>query len=57
MCRAVHMLLDRKGIGYEECQDIGEMSSKGIVHTPLLEVDGIRYEGKEIYDWINKAQH
>ena len=53
MCRAVHMLLDRKGIKYEECQDIDTMQSVGVNHTPTLDVDGTRYTGKEIYDWIN----
>ena len=54
ICRTVHMLLDRKGLKYEECQDIDYMKTVGINHTPVLEVDGTRYEGKEIHDWINQ---
>ena len=53
MCRAVHMMLDRKGIEYEECQDVHEMEKLGILHPPVLDVDGTRYEGRAIYDWIN----
>ena len=54
MCRAVHMLLDKKGIEYKECQDVDYMATVGVHHTPTLEVDGVRYSGKEIYDWINR---
>lgn len=53
MCKAVHMLLDKKGIEYEECQDIDTMISLGVTGTPTLEVDGQRFVKKECLDWIN----
>lgn len=51
-CRMVHMMLDKKGIKYEETQDIETMRSKGIDHTPALDVDGKILIGIEIGDWI-----
>jgi len=53
MCNFVHMLLDRKGIEYTECQDVDYMQNIGINHTPTLDVDGTLYIGKAIIDWIN----
>ncbi len=54
MCKTVHMLLDRKGIKYTECQDVDYMQDIGINHTPTLDVDGTLYTGRDIIDWINK---
>ncbi len=53
MCRAVEMLLNKKGIEFESCKDIDLMIKKGIAGTPTLEVDGHRYFKKECLDWIN----
>ena len=54
MCKTIHILLERKGIKYEECQDIDYMQDIGINHTPALDVNGVLYTGREIIDWINK---
>jgi len=51
-CKMVHMLLDQKGIEYSECQDVDEMRSLGITHTPTLEVDEKLLVGKDIINWI-----
>lgn len=53
MCKAVEMLLERKGIEYESCTDIDEMIQKGITGIPTLEVDGQRFIKKECLDWID----
>lgn len=52
-CRAIHTLLDKKNIQYEECQDIDYMISIGIKHTPVLEVDDKKLIGAEIFSYIN----
>lgn len=38
-CKMVHTLLDARKIKYEECQDIELMKTKGIDHTPAIEVE------------------
>ena len=53
MCKAVEMLLNKKGIEFESCKDVDVMIQKGITGTPTLEVDGHRYVKKECLDWIN----
>ena len=55
-CRMVHMMLDKNGIEYQENQDVDVMKSKGIDHTPALEVDGKILKGKEIFTWINEVK-
>lgn len=50
------MMLDKNGIEYQENQDIDVMKSKGIDHTPALEVDGKILVGKEIFTWINEVK-
>ncbi len=47
-------MLDKTGIEYQENQDVDVMKSKGIDHTPALEVEGKILKGKEIFAWINK---
>jgi len=56
-CRAVHILLDSKKISYEEIQDIDVMKSKGIDHTPTLELDdGTLLKARALFDFINNAK-
>lgn len=56
MCRAVKMSLDKKRISYEESDDIDEMKALGIMHTPVLSVDGKLLSGRDIMAWINGAE-
>lgn len=56
MCRTIHMMLDKKGIEYEECQDLQVMKEIGINHTPTLDVDGVLLSGREILDYINTGK-
>jgi len=53
-CRMVDTLLKQNKIEYESCKDINYMTSIGIKHTPVLEVDGTRLVGKDIIMWIKR---
>lgn len=52
-CRMVHILLDKRKAKYTEIQDTEVMKAKGIVHTPVIEVDGRLLTGKPMFDYIN----
>jgi hypothetical protein len=54
MCRAIEMMLNKKGIPYESCTDVDEMIKLGITGTPALSVDGKLYVKGECRDWINQ---
>lgn len=54
-CKMVHMLLDKKGIEYEERQDINEMHELGINHTPTLVVNGVMLVAQQIRDYVNSG--
>ena len=51
-CRAVERMMEAKHIDYVSCTDIDAMTSKGVQHTPTLEVDGELLQGKAIFNWI-----
>ena len=51
-CKMVHMMLDKEGIQYEECQDYDEMQKVGIQHTPALNVDGNILMGRDLFAYI-----
>lgn len=51
-CKAVEMLLNKEKVEYVSCTNIDEMITKGIQHTPVLEVDGQLLSGKEIFQWV-----
>ena len=57
-CRAVKMLLDKKGIEYEVVDvnddNMNDMKSQGIIHTPTLDIDGQKYVGKPMMDKIKE---
>ena len=53
MCKTVHMLMDKAGIPYEECQDVEAMKACGVERSPTLKADGQLYVGKAIFSWIN----
>lgn len=58
MCRAIHMLLDKKNIDHNEViitpDNVDEFKAKGITATPTLEVDGHLYIKKEASDWVRE---
>lgn len=52
-CKAVKMMLDSNKIPYDVCQDLDEMKSLKIMHTPTLRTsDGKTLTGKELFEWI-----
>ena len=54
MCKAVEMMLDKKGIEYDSVMDMDKMVSSGVTCTPTLDVDGKRYIKKECLDWVRE---
>ena len=56
MCKAIHMLLDKKNIDYDEIiitlENVEFYREKGIMSTPTLVVDGQLLSGKELKDWV-----
>lgn len=53
-CKMVKMMLDKKNIKYEVIEDTDLMRTRGIVHTPTLEVDGVRFVAKPMFDKIKE---
>lgn len=59
MCKSVHMLLDKKGIDYNEVligfDEIEKYKEMGITHTPTLQIsENCLAEGRAIIEWINQ---
>ena len=52
MCRAIEMMLNKKGIEYESVTDIDEMMRRGVTSTPTMDVDGERFVKAQCRDWI-----
>ena len=56
-CKMVHILMDKKHLQYNECQDLEVMKVKGIDHTPTLELeDGRLLKGQDLFKYINEAK-
>ena len=51
MCKTIELMLKKKGIEYESCEDIDLMIQKGI-QTPTIDDNGTLYVKKECVDWI-----
>lgn len=47
MCRALEKMLNDKGVVYHTISDVEEMKSLGIMHVPVLSVDGKMYSYPE----------
>lgn len=54
MCKALKRELENRKIQYEDCQNIEVMKELGITHTPILEVNGVRYGFKEAISFIKE---
>ena len=50
MCKMVKMLLTKNSIDFDICENVEEMKSRGINHTPTLDVGGTLLTGKAIID-------
>ena len=53
-CKAVHMLFDKLGVEYEECQDVAAMKERGVQHTPALLLDGKLIVGPAIMKYARE---
>ena len=53
-CKVLEMKLQKKGIQYEENNDIDVMIAKGLTMAPALEVDGKMLDFVAANEWINK---
>lgn len=56
MCKAAMMMMDKKGIEYDESEDVDEMRSLGLSHTPALKVGDEILTGRDIMAWISKSE-
>lgn len=53
-CMMVETLLKKYNISYESCMDVDAMVSKGIQHTPVIELsNGELLDKKPMLDWVN----
>ena len=53
-CKVLEMKLAKKGIQYEECDDVEKMKQIGIKAAPALEVDGDLLSFKQAINWVNE---
>ena len=53
-CKVLEIKLQKKGIQYEENNDIDVMIAKGLTMAPALEVDGKMLDFIAANEWINK---
>lgn len=54
MCRALKQQLESRNIPFEDCQDIDYMKSIGITSTPVMEIDGNRYNFAQAIHYIKE---
>lgn len=52
-CRVIKTKMERKGIHFEETEDITPLESLGIKNLPQLEVDGILMDFSEANNWVD----
>lgn len=55
-CKVLKAKLDKKGIDYEEINDIEEMTRLGMKSAPALSVDGELLDFKKANDWVNAQE-
>lgn len=53
-CKMLKMKLDKKGIHYEDINDIELMKEKGFTEAPKLEVNGVVMGFKEAINWLKE---
>ena len=52
-CRVIKTKMERKGIPFEETEDITPLESLGIKNLPQLEVDGVLMDFAEANNWVD----
>lgn len=55
-CKVIESKLAKKGIKYEERNDVQEMLALGLKSAPALSVDGELMDFKAANDWINAQE-
>lgn len=53
-CKVLKMKLDKKGIQYEDVNDVNVMKEKGFTEAPKLEVNGVVMSFKEAISWLKE---
>ena len=53
-CKVLKNKLDSKNIKYSICSDVEQMTSKGFVEVPKLQVDNVVMNFSEAVKWINQ---
>lgn len=53
-CNVLKNKMDDKNIKYKEVNDTDIMQNKGIMSSPVLEIDGIRYDFAKAVKYINE---
>ena len=53
-CKVLEIKLKQKNIEYEECNNVDEMLSKGVMTVPILEVDGEMLDFGKAVKWVNE---
>lgn len=56
VCKMIEMLLKQNNIQYTSNMNVDEMLKLGIVHPPVLSVNGELKTGQEIKDYINSRR-
>ena len=56
VCKMIEMLLKQNNIQYTSNMDVDEMLKLGIVHPPVLSVNGEFKIGQQIKDYINSRR-
>lgn len=55
-CERLEEKLNAFNIKHEVCEDRELMTSKGITHSPVLEVDNVQMSFKEAMKWVNEQR-
>ena len=55
-CRALEIKLAKKNVQYKEHSDVDEMIKLGFSSTPVLIVDGVKYNFSEAIKWVNALE-
>ena len=53
-CRVLKMKLDKKGIEYDDFQDVDKMMKMGLLSLPILCVDGKMIKFEDAVKYVNE---
>ncbi len=52
-CKILETKMAQKGISYDECNDVDEMTKLGFTTVPMLSVDGEIMDFGKAVKWVN----